>query len=1001
MNSRASLLVACFLLSGFAGLVYEVVWVRMLGLLFGSTTLAVSTILAVYFSGLSLGSYVFGRIADRTARHPLRLYGALEIAAGAFALLSPPLFSLLDALYASAVTGKDLSFGAASLLKFACAFAVLIGPTTLLGGTLPLVVRGLASASADPPGGRLARLYGMNTIGAVGGTIAAGFFLIPLAGVRGSLLAAAAIDFAVGVAAFALARRVPAGGAAETDRAAGRAAAAMAAPAPARGSRRRIGPLAITAAAGFASLALEVLFTRAIVTLAGSTVYAFTIILAVFLLGIGLGSSLVGRRVDALAEKPAALAALLGITALLAAAAMLAYSLLPLARPALVGALGYSFAVDAAVVCLFAAVLVFPASLVFGALFPIAARALAAGEGDIGRSVGVAYAANTIAGIAGSLVTGFVLLPAIGLVASLRAISCALAIAAGAAAFAAAPRRAALPAALSLAAVALALSSPSIDRARLTNDLARPGAAAPGAASRARVLHYRDGMDATVSVIERGGYRSLYVNGRIQARNDRANLRLYDALAILPIALARGSENVLVVGLGSGITAGAASLAAPGKLTCVEISEDVVEGAGFFADENARVLERTEERGFRLVHDDARSFLLASGEKFDAIAANAFLPSDAGAGALYTREHFESCREHLAPGGVMSQWIPLASLSADDLATAIASFSSAFEDTTLWMVAGDLLLVGGKEAIAPDLAEIRERLALVESGAPGRLARSRIESAEQVLGFCVADGASVRALFGRAPLHTDDRPRLEYSAPRHVYRDNLAANMALVESAAPRSGRSPVASRVANASEAERAAIDGHFRATRAGLAARRLDAEGNADAAAEAYARARSEGVRDPLGAEAHADLLARSAWSASAAGNEAEALRLRLEAARIDPSPENELEYATALASAGRAADAIERLRALAAREPRIAEARINLGVLLANEGLLEDAERELGLAAAAAPSRPEPPFLLGQIALARGDRAGAVAHFRRALSIDPEDEAIAAALEDAGRE
>jgi len=964
-----------FFASGFAGLVYEVVWVRMLGLLFGSTTLAVSTVLAVYFSGLALGSVVFGRLADRTRRHPLRLYAAAEIAIGVLCLLSPLVFRLLDWAYVAAFTGARISFEAAAAVKFGFAFVALIGPATLLGGTLPLVVRGLSGAG-DPAGAgtRVATLYGVNTLGAVAGTLATGFFLVPAIGVTGSILAAAALDFAAGAAAIVLSRRV-----------------ARPVPAPQAAviirKTRAATPLFVAATAGFTSLALEVLFTRAIVTLAGSTVYAFTIILAVFLLGIGLGSFCLRRRVEWFAARPERLGAILGSTAVLGAASVHALALLPSARPALVAAIGYSFGVDVAIVTAFAALLVLPAAIFFGALLPAAARALAGGEETIGRATGLAYGVNTVSGILGSIAAGFFLLPVLGLVTALRAVAAAGALAGFGVAIAGGGRRG-IPHAVPGAAAALVvlLASPALDRAALTNDIVRRDAKAANRPGRPRVLFYRDGMDATVSVLERGGHRSLYVNGRIQARNDLANRRLYSALALLPSFLCEEPANVLVIGLGSGITAGAASLSAPERLDCVEISADVVAGARFFGPENLSILEPGAVPGFRLVHDDARSFLLTSADRYDVIAANAFLPSDAGAGALYTVEHFESCRAHLSPGGVMSQWIPLFGLSSGDFATAVASFAAAFDDASLWIVGGEAILVGSKGPLAPRVEKVRAGMRAIDSKAPGLLAHLKLASAEQVLGFCVVAGDGLEAAFSLAPKNTDERPLLEYSAPRHVYGDHLERNLALVLEAAPRGVASPIADRLTD--EGARRAVSAHFRATREGIRGRALDARGDAEGAIAAYERILAGEASDPIASETLADVFSRTAEAAVAAGNLALAADLAARAAAVDRTDERELDAAVALASAGATDDALAAMRRIVERSPEHLEARLNLGVLLANVGLHDEAEAELERAASLSAERAEALVALGRIRAARGDEARAESILEKALEIDPYD-------------
>src|SRR5713226_8755287 len=287
-----------FFLSGATGLVYELLWVRLLYQAFGSTIESVTTVVAAYMGGLGLGAWLLGRRGDRHPR-PAALYGRLEIAIGVFGLVSPFVLALAHRIYVSAAGALGLGGGASVALRFALAALVLLVPTTLMGGTLPVLTRAFMGTERDRLKPSLGWLYGINTLGAVAGTALAGFFLIEYGGIRASLWATAAVNLGLGAAALALARTL---------------------------RRLGLGLLGVTA---FAALLHEIAWTRVLVMIVGGSTYAFTLVLLVFLLGIGLGSAVVARRAAAASETAADAALAQGVTAAGAALLFAFFSLLP------------------------------------------------------------------------------------------------------------------------------------------------------------------------------------------------------------------------------------------------------------------------------------------------------------------------------------------------------------------------------------------------------------------------------------------------------------------------------------------------------------------------------------------------------------------------------------------------------------------------------------------------------------------------------------------------
>lgn len=996
MRSSHRTLLACFFLSGFAGLIYEVAWVKLLSLLFGSTTLAVSTILAVYFGGLALGSLIFGRWADRRPRNLVRAYALVEFAVAIACLLSPFLFLGVRQVYGSLTADSSLSYEILALLKFGVAAIILIVPTTLLGGTLPLMVKGL-SRDESTSGKTLATLYGLNTLGAVLGTLAAGFFFVPGLGIRMTLVVAAVVDILVGVLALkASARFAPVPGEATSSEVSRPPLPAenpsapdpIPTPGSATGSSLFWGAATITGVAGFTSLGMEILLTRSIVTLAGSTVYAFSLILTVFLLGIGIGSQFVTRIADRIEQWRGLIGGLLATTGLLVLLSMLGYQRLPSVRQDLMSRFGYHFEMDLALVTGFSIVLVLPMSLLFGALFPLCARlgALRA-PGRLASSVGLLYSINTFMGIAGSLVVGFFLLPRAGLETSLVllggvnvGIGVVVLLVLG---------RSPVPLRLVTSGLLVAggLTASSLrsdwNPTQLTNDVLLGGVAAatPGTTE---LLYNRDGVDATVTVVERDGEKKLYVNGTIQASDDHHNLRMYDTLAHLPLLLANEPRRVLVIGLGSGVTVGTASLYEPSELTCVEISRDVVDGARWFGEENRQVLDQPD---LELVHDDARSFLFSTNRTFDVITANAFLPSNAGTGALYAVEHFDRCRQRLSPNGVLCQWVPLFALSPDDLRCVVESFRVVFPESSLWFLSGYALLIGSPEPLRVDLEEMRQRFARIRERDARRLSLIKLFSAEQILGLCLLGAEELRQVGSGASLNTDDRPRIEYSAPKHLdFRRNTPSNLELL--AGHRSSRSPVLELLRTPlPPTEKKILEAHHQATWERAQAASAQARGQREAVVQHLNRARSFGVDDPLAREALASLLSSHAEQDLAAGSPDAAATRLLKAVELDPSADLLERLAVARALAGDGPGAVEAFQAALHQDPTRLETRLQYAVLLTSLDQLAPASQELQTVLEEDPGNVEALVCLGTVLANRGDYPRARETFRQAIGLAPD--------------
>src|SRR2546426_549111 len=404
-----------FFLSGATGLVYELLWVRLLYQAFGSTIESVTTVVAAYMGGLGLGAWLLGRRGDRHTR-PAALYGRLEIAIGVFGLVSPFVLALAHRVYVSAAGALGLGGGVSVALRFTLAALVLLVPTTLMGGTLPVLTRAFMGTERDRLKPSLGWLYGINTLGAVAGTALAGFFLIEYVGIRASLWATAAVNLGLGAAALALARPlepvpVPA--------LAADGPVAPVAPAAESGrTLRRVG-LGLLGVTAFAALRHEIALTRVLVMIVGGSTYAFTLVLLVFLLGIGLGA-VVARRAAAASETAADAALAQGVTAAGAALLFAFFSLLPRYIIAVFQAQSWGASQRLGALGLAIGGVVLVPAIGMGMTFPLLTDLVAAGGTARGEDVGRAYALNTLGSIAGAVLTGFVLVVALGTDVTLR-----------------------------------------------------------------------------------------------------------------------------------------------------------------------------------------------------------------------------------------------------------------------------------------------------------------------------------------------------------------------------------------------------------------------------------------------------------------------------------------------------------------------------------------------------------------------------------------------------
>ena len=786
-SSAARAYTVLFFLSGATGLIYELLWVRLLYQTFGSTIQSVTTVVAAYMGGLGLGAWLWGRRADRHER-PAALYGWLEIAIGLFGVVSPALLAFAHHAYLALAGSWQLGVGsgASVALRFGLAAVVLLIPTSLMGGTLPVLTRAFAGTDRARLQPALGRLYGLNTLGAVAGTALAGFFLVEHVGIRASLWGAAAMNVALGAIALRLSE--PPASARGEFALAGDHPDSRSSPDPGDSWSTALRPiaLALLIITAFVSLLDEIAWTRVLAMLVGGSSYAFTLVLLVFLLGIGVGSVLVARGGGA-ARRTAADAALAqGVTAAGAALLFFLLSLLPeyiilVFQPQQLGAVARLALLGGAV----GAVVLVPA-VGMGMTFPLLTE-LAAREGEArSADVGHAYALNTVGSIAGAALTGFVLVTAYGTETTLRlgvllSVAATLVLAVGAALGvpeAAGEHRQLRPRVLSAGFLAGAGLMTAVLGPRWDSQLLDLGPAIyvreplPPAARRAflehrgaRQLAFHEGRNATVSVWEGDIGRTLRVNGKTDASDD-ADMDTQVMLGLAPVAARPNTASALVIGYGSGVTTRVVA-AVPGirRVRVVEIEPAVLAMSRFFTRVNDSALFRPT---VSVVVDDARSALQLDRAEYDVIVSEPSNPWLAGVATLYTPEFFRIVRSRLADDGVFCQWVQTYQLPVGVIASIVANVGAVFPHVQVWLGGpGDLMVLGATRPFRYEPAWLEQLVG--PSGSLRDLAREylRVDTPRDYFGRLLLDERGAAELARAASVvHRDDRPQLEFVAAR-------------------------------------------------------------------------------------------------------------------------------------------------------------------------------------------------------------------------------------------
>ncbi len=798
------ILPTCLFLSGFCALAYQVAWVRYLAMFLGATAPAYTIVLATFMGGLAGGAWLFGRRADRTDR-PLRMYARLELLVALICFAFPWLIDAVGSLYlmmAAPLVDQPLP---RNVLRLGIAVLVLTVPTLLMGGTLPAATRFYVRA-IDKVGEGVGRLYFVNALGAVGGALLAGFLLIPSIGLHGTVWLAALLNAAIGYWALRTSKRID---------------GASACPAPGWESAledlEKPGPresrfpawvailaLSAAAASGAASMIYEVSWIRLLVLVLGGSTYAFTVMVAAFILGIAIGAALVswwkplsrgGLRAFGWLEVLVAFVVL----AMVPIYNRLSYYYLEIAAgiPREDGNYGIYLLVGF-LLCL--GVMLVP-TVLLGAIFPLAARLSTRSIDTLGGGVGRAYAFDTGGTILGALVAGHLLFPWLGLYGAF-AVAAGLNLVAGVACLASAswmgtPRESEqredkkvsswgrlahsllLAGMLGLFGLITALG-PRLDNEVLSRGMFRSKASGFDDYGQFKswltggmdLLFYQDGPEGSVSVLEVAGQRVLNVNGKPEASSE-GDMPTQLCVAHLPMMLHPEPKRALLIGLGGGATAGALLTHTEVKTTVVELSPQVVAANRHFAEFNRGVMENP---SLDLVVEDAKAYLGLTREWFDIIVSQPSNPWVSGNANLFTVEFFRLMKSRLSPGGLMVQWFHDYEMTDDAVGTILHTFAAAFPHVRLFHCGDgrDYVLIGASEPIDPDPAVIEERLASNEEAAADMKHHLGVRSSLGILTRNILDDAGVREAAKEGRLHRDHRPILDFQAPRGVFLGSMS-----------------------------------------------------------------------------------------------------------------------------------------------------------------------------------------------------------------------------------
>jgi spermidine synthase len=746
------------LLSGASCLIYELVWSRYLHLIFGVSVYAVATVVACFMIGLAIGCWDLGRRIDRSA-HPARMLAAMQFGVAIYIAASPRLYWLLalswGAIFRSIPDIPILHHAVRSVL----AMLALTVPTYLMGGTFPAILK-LAISRTDRAASDVGWIYAINTLGGAIGTLVCGFVLIRTIGLTGSLAMAAVASAVAGATIFALPVRSPIPPSSNPSR-------------PTRNAGRVL--LVAFAVSGFTSLAYEVYWTRLLSFFFRDSIYDLTIVLTTFLCGIVIGSILCGRLLRRNADAARALAIVEMLIACSAIAGLFLIDRLPYwinylqTNTALIDRYGQRFFLAGNLIRFgYAFGLMLIPTCLFGATFPLIGRLVADEMEHIGGRIGLFTAVNTIGSALGALLAGFVFISLLGVQNSIVA-TAFLNLLAAVVLVAGLRIRGAWTIILSGIAAAVLMCGflPSWDKLRMSTSFLEQNQPLEKLLS---LEFYHEDAHGLTSVVElRPLSRKYLVTNRLFGQNtsDMAGLSDHRRMGLIPTMLHPAPKSALAVGLGAGVTLrGIAAEPRVERIDCVELAPGVIQAARYFAEENHHVLD---DPRVHVVANDGRNYISTTRRQYDLIVLDIFHPMSSGSSTVFSREYYQLCRQRLAPGGMVCQWLPVHQLSMPEIQSIVATFNRVFPHTSLWFgMIGDSVAsigcIGSESELVMDPAALAQRMR--ERGPDKELSDVALDTPALLLGNFIMSGDDLAKFCAGAAIDTDDRPVIEFAAPK-------------------------------------------------------------------------------------------------------------------------------------------------------------------------------------------------------------------------------------------
>ncbi len=766
------LIAVFFFLSGCSGLVFEIVWSKALSFSIGNTTYAISTVVAAFMTGLALGSFIAGKFSDRL-KNPVKVYAFLELGAGIAGFGALMLFFNITPVFKMVYSAMEFSSGMFLFFRFLTVFIILLVPTVLMGATLPVIISFFSKGSSEYSV-RTAFLYGLNTLGAVTGAFVAGFILIPNSGLIQTALAALTVNVLIFISALFIGRKIDKGSEVTI-----REENIV----PFRWNAVLIVISTLFLLSGAVSMIYELSWFRLLSLIFGSSVYSFSLMMLAFLAGIGLGSIAISPFVGRFRDPVLIFSlfeVLMGLTAI---AGVHIFNKLPYLYVRMLDLLRSEGSHFFTAQFLISTVIIMIPCLFMGAILPVVVRIFRSSGIGAGENIGRIYFVNTIGTIAGSLLTGFVLIPSIGIHKCLL-FGGVLSVAIGVSAlFVSIKGRITVRLATAVTACAVCIfmfyKAPSWD-AKMMNlgfynfenivhsEYGDATSNMRELADNSAILDYQEGINANIMILKTlDNYDiSMMLNGKSDASTGMSDMFTQSLSGHIPMFFAENKENVCIIGHGSGITLSSVLKHSPGKVDVVEIEQGVLNLSKYF---NYISGDPLSDRAVTTHLEDGRVFLTYTDKVFDVIISEPSNPWMAGTNNLFTAGFYRTVHSRLAPDGVFCQWFPLYKKSYDSISVMINTLRSVFPHTVLFVSkSDDIICIASKNPLTVTEKELEDKFgvpAVMES-----LASLFIRSPYQLFGFFACSDEGLSGLPDASGLNTDNNSMMEYRAAIEYFR---------------------------------------------------------------------------------------------------------------------------------------------------------------------------------------------------------------------------------------